>query len=308
MLENPKTWGYEPIIGSKAIYRFSLLGIGHRANIANMAFFSRQCVKAGFLLSFVAMCVGLSACSTTPPVVRKTAPDLSAEIYDPIEDFNRGIYKFNEGADKYFISPLAKIYDFILPKFVRKGVTNVARNLSEPVIFVNEVLQLDVDDAADSLGRFAFNSTIGLGGLIDVVERDAGISQQREDFGQTLATYGVPSGPYIVLPLLGPSTMRDGIGRIADGVTNPLRWVNFDGDQGVQIGRRVAKGLDSRIKAEPFLENVRASADPYVNLRGLYTQNRLNNIHEDADPFDGFADIDDDFDDGESDDGFADFE
>jgi len=270
-----------------------------------MSFFVSHRIKAKILRACLLASLGLSACSTTPPVVRTTTPNLTADVYDPIEGFNRGVYKFNEGADKFIISPLANIYDFILPKFARKGVTNVARNLSEPMIFANEVLQLDLNDAADSLGRFAFNSTVGIGGLIDVVEKDQGISQQREDFGQTLATYGVPSGPYIVLPLLGPSSVRDAVGRIGDGLTNPVRWINFNGDQSLQIGRRVAKGLDSRLKAEPFLENVRTSADPYVNLRGLYTQNRLNNIHEDADPFDGFADIDEGF---EDDDGFADFE
>ena len=158
------------------------------------------------------------------------------------------------------------------------------------------------------------NSTVGLGGVIDVAEK-SGKSQKREDFGQTLATYEVPSGPYIVLPLLGPSNTRDLVGRIGDGLSNPLSWLNFDERQTVRIGQQVSNGLNARERAEPFLENIRNSADSYVSLRGVYTQDRLANIHEDSDAFDNFADIDDpdgvptthegidDFDDG-----FADFE
>lgn len=248
-----------------------------------------------------------TACSTTPQAVRTSPADASGEVYDPFEGFNRNIYKFNEAADKYLINPLATVYKFILPKPIRQGINNASRNLGEPIIFVNEVLQLDGTDASESVGRFLVNSTVGLGGFINVTEKD-GFSQTREDFGQTLATYNIPSGPYIVLPLLGPSNARDIVGRVGDGVINPLTWADFQGDQSIQIGRRVSNGLDSRVRAEPFLENIRGAADPYVNLRGVYTQNRLSNIHEDADVFDGFADFDEGGDGEAIDDGFADFE
>lgn len=256
----------------------------------------------------------VSGCINTPHKVRTSAPNTSADIYDPFEGFNRHVTTFNNGADKYVIHPLATVYKTVLPKPIRKGVNNASKNIGEPVVFVNEVLQLDFDDAMDSLGRFLLNSSFGLGGFIDVASKQ-GLEQPNEDFGQTLATYKVPPGPYLVLPLLGPSTARDAVGRIGDGLTTPLKWVDFSGDSAIQIGRRVSTGLDSRVRAEPFLENIRGSADPYINLRGVYTQNRLNNIHEDADDFetssgfdefddidDGFADIDD------SNDGFADFD
>jgi len=244
----------------------------------------------------------LAACSTTPKSVRHTAPNTSAEIYDPLEGLNREVTKFNDGADRYLIKPMTSIYQLVLPKFARKGIHNFSKNLGEPIIFVNEVLQLDFKDASNSLGRFMLNSTVGIGGLVDVAEKQ-GVPQQNENFGQTLATYGVPPGPYVVLPLLGPSNARDIVGRVGEGFANPVQRVDFPGDQSVQIGRRVSTGLEARVRAEPFLENVQNAADPYVNLRGLYNQNQLSNIHEDADPFDSFDEFDED-----EDDGFADFD
>ena len=244
----------------------------------------------------------LTACSTTPHSVRHTAPNTTAEVYDPLEGLNREVTKFNNGADRYLIKPMTSIYQLVLPKFARKGIHNFSKNLGEPIVFVNEVLQLDFDDASDSLGRFMLNSTVGIGGLVDIAEKQ-GVPQQNESFGQTLATYGVPEGPYIVLPLLGPSNARDIVGRVGEGFANPVRRLDFDGDQSVQIGRRVSTGLEARVRAEPFLENINNAADPYVNLRSLYNQNQLSNIHEDADPFDS----DDGFDEDE-DDGFANFD
>lgn len=273
-----------------------------------------QTLRYFTLISLCGLSMALTSCQTTPHKVRTSQPNINADIYDPFETVNRKFYKFNELADRLFIKPVTKVYTTLIPKPLRKGLNNASRNLGEPVIFANEMLQLDFKDASDSVGRFMVNSTVGLGGLIDVAEK-SGRSQKREDFGQTLATYKVPSGPYLVLPLLGPSNARDVVGRVGDGLSNPLSWLDFDGRQTVQIGRQISTGLNARERAEPFLENIRNSADSYISLRGLYTQNRLTNIHEDSDAFDGFADIDepdgssatddavDDFDDG-----FADFE
>ena len=189
-----------------------------------------------------------------------------------------------------------------MPTPIRKGINNAARNIGEPVIFANQVLQLDAKDARDSLGRFMVNSTFGLAGFIDVAAKE-GLPQDDEDFGQTLATYNVPPGPYLVLPFLGPSNLRDIGGRLGDGAINPVRIASFNGDKPTQIGRRISNGLDARIRAEEFLGKVGDSADPYIKLRGVYTQNQLSNIHEDADAFSN-----DDTGDGFVDDGFADFE
>lgn len=258
-------------------------------------------------LAFGGLTVLLSGCTTTPKVVRTTTPDLNKEVSDPFEGFNRKVFGFNEGLDKHVIGPITTGYKAILPQPIRKGMSNVSKNLREPITFLNEILQADFKDASDSVGRFMVNSTVGLGGLIDVAG-NARPTPPREDFGQTLATYNAPQGPYLVIPILGPSNVRDVFGRVADRALTPFTWTDFDGEQALRLSSGVASGLQTRITSEPFLDNIRSSADPYVNLRGLYTQNRLNNIHEDADPFDtlpeddGFADFD------ETDDGFADFE
>ena len=255
-----------------------------------------------FRLTVFSLCVSLAACVTSPQKVRTTAPNSTAEIYDPLQGFNRGMTKINDKADRYLIKPVASAYEFILPKFLRTGLNNISKNLSEPLIFANEVLQLDPEDASNSLGRFMLNSTFGLGGFFDLAEKE-GLPYQRETFDQTLATYGVPAGPYIVLPLLGPTNARGIVGRVGERVAHPVQLSNFDGDGAVLAGQAVVKGLDTRIKAQPFLDNVNQSADPYINLRGLYTQNQLSNIHEDSDPFDNPANSD-----VVRDDGFADFE
>ena len=273
-----------------------------------------QILKYFTIISLCSLSATLTSCQTIPYKVRTSPPDINADIDDPFETVNRQVYKFNEIADRFLIKPVTKVYTTLMPKPLRQGLNNASRNLGEPIIFANEILQLDFEDASDSLGRFVVNSTVGLGGVIDVAEK-SGKSQKREDFGQTLATYEVPSGPYIVLPLLGPSNTRDIVGRIGDGLSNPLSWLDFDERQTVRIGQQVSNGLNTRERAEPFLENIRNSADSYISLRGVYTQDRLVNIHEDSDDFDGFADIDESGDvqatDDEVDDfndGFADFE
>lgn len=262
-------------------------------------------LRYSFIIMFSFLGVSLSGCASTPHTVRTSAPNISQDVYDPLEDVNRNINKFNEGVDKYLVGPLASLYKTILPKPVRMGVSNVARNLEEPVTFANDVLQLDFEDASETVGRFMLNSTVGIGGLVDVAGQ-ARPTPPPEDFGQTLATYNIPQGPYLVLPFLGPSNARDLVGRVGGTVLSPFTWSQFAGEGELRAGTGATSLLDVRINAEPFLENIRSSADPYVNLRGLYTQRRLSNIHEDADPFDTPSDFDDDFDD--IDDGFADFD
>lgn len=246
----------------------------------------------------LALLLGLlfqTACASTanlPPIVTRTsAPNLEKNVYDPLEGLNRGVYALNEGLDKAIIGPAARGYQAVLPRVVRKRVSNFSSNLSEPINFANELLQFDLDDAGVSLTRFFVNSTIGLGGLFDVASKDPELQYQREDFGQTLATYKVPAGPYLVLPLLGPSTLRDVVGRAGDVVANPVRRVNFNGETEAILGVNAASVLDIRAQQDGRLKTIRESADPYVNLRELYNQNRVSSIHEDSDPFDDLADF-----------------
>ena len=139
---------------------------------------------------------------------------------DPYESFNRSMFAFNEGVDKYAFKPLAKGYNFIMPDFASKGVTNFFSNVDDIVVFFNQLLQFKLRAAAATSARVVFNTSFGLFGLIDVAT-DFGIPKQNEDFGQTLAVWGVPSGPYLVMPFIGPLSVRDTAGLAVD-------WTFFD--------------------------------------------------------------------------------
>jgi len=139
---------------------------------------------------------------------------------DPYESFNRSMFTFNEGADKYALKPVAQGYDYIMPSFASKGVSNFFNNIDDIVVFFNQVLQFKLTEAVATSARFVFNTTFGLLGLIDVAS-DMDLPKQNEDFGQTLAVWGVGSGPYVVLPLIGPMTIRDTAGLAVD-------WTYFD--------------------------------------------------------------------------------
>ena len=139
---------------------------------------------------------------------------------DPFESFNRSMFAFNEGVDKYAFKPVAQGYDFIMPSFASKGVTNFFSNVDDIVVFFNQLLQFKFSAAAATSARLVFNTTFGLLGLIDVASH-MDLPKKNEDFGQTLAVWGVPSGPYMVLPILGPITARDTVGLAVD-------WTYFD--------------------------------------------------------------------------------
>lgn len=155
-----------------------------------------------------------------------TAPGFEDPIdnYDPWEGFNRGVYKFNYGFDKYVFLPIVRGYEFITPEPARKGITNFFSNLFEIRNFINNLLQGKAEGCVNSVFRFAFNSTLGLGGLLDPAT-EMGFPEWKEDFGQTLGVWGVGPGPYLVLPLLGPSTLRDTGGLAVDAVIESV-WLD----------------------------------------------------------------------------------
>jgi phospholipid-binding lipoprotein MlaA len=155
-----------------------------------------------------------------------TAPGFepAMEMYDPWEGWNRGVYRFNHGVDTVVLLPLVQGYQFIVPEPGRKGVTNFFNNLFEIRNFANNLLQGKIEGCVNSFFRFVFNTTLGLGGLMDPAT-DMGFPEWREDFGQTLGVWGVGPGPYFVLPVAGPSTVRDACGLAVDGVGGML-WTN----------------------------------------------------------------------------------
>jgi phospholipid-binding lipoprotein MlaA len=152
----------------------------------------------------------------------------SEEIYDPLEDVNRGIFWFNDKLDVNVLEPVAKGYKEYVPSFMRTGINNFFSNLRYPSYLVSDILQGKITQAGEHTGRFLINSTIGLAGFLDIA-KDVGLPDHQEDFGIMLAYHGVPAGPYLMLPLLGPSNVRDGVGLIVDGFLDPIGWVGYSG-------------------------------------------------------------------------------
>lgn len=206
----------------------------------------------------------------------------AAENADPWEGLNRGVYKLNKGFDRAIGRPVSMGYRRAFSKPVRHGVHNALYNLNEPLNTLNFALQLRPEPAARSLGRFAINSTIGLLGVIDVAGA-SGVPYRDTDFGLTLARWNVPSGPYVVLPVYGPSSLRDAAGKLADTVISPLNWWNYDGKLAVDTTIWIADGIDDRVAIDPlYLDVQRNSLDPYATIRSAYQQNRAAAVRGDA--------------------------
>ena len=190
---------------------------------------------------------------------------------DPFEPVNRGLLKFNQLVDRLLFDPLTKTYRFFVPEPARRSIRRAFVNLNAPVVLVNDLLQLRFRDAAETLGCFVLNSTVGMAGLFDA-GKEAGWKMRHADFGQTLAKIGVGAGPYLVLPILGPSTLRDGFGEVVDQVMHPLTYLVGPGQMIMFGGGSGFTMLDAHADALDALEE--ASIDYYAALRSVYLQNR----------------------------------
>ncbi len=201
---------------------------------------------------------------------------------DPFESVNRGIFKFNNHLDDYFFKPVAKGWREI-PDIPRKPLSNLANTAKTPVSLANAILQLNKKSIGDILGRFLINMTFGLGGMFDVASTDSfgNIEEVEEDFGQTLAVWGVPDGPYVMLPIFGPSSVRDAVGLGVDTITNPLSFayrMNGIGLEGRLSGPTV-RGVVKREKYLDYLDEMKeGSLDYYATMRSLYRQKRKKDI------------------------------
>lgn len=197
---------------------------------------------------------------------------------DPLEGLNRGIYKFNDTADKAVIKPIAGAYKAVMPSPVRSGVNNFFSNLGTVVTIINDLLQFKLGQAMDDTGRFAINSTFGLAGLIDVASMD-GIEKHNEDFGQTLGHWGWTNSTYIVLPFLGPSTLRDTGGLVVDSAFfDPIYYVDNVRTRNQLL---IAKFIDKRAQYLPASDLLdEAALDPYAFMRDAYMQRRNSQIHD----------------------------
>jgi phospholipid-binding lipoprotein MlaA len=215
----------------------------------------------------IAVLVGLSGCATTNK--------------DPLEGVNRGIYKFNDVVDQYAMKPVAKAYKAVTPSPVRTGISNFFSNLGTLTTVVNDLLQLKFAQAFTDAGRFVINTTFGIAGFIDVASKD-NIPKHQEDFGQTLGYWGVGSGPYLVLPILGPSTVRDAGGLAFDTVTSdPITYLHNTGQIRAHNQVRFVQFLDKRtqlLDAKDLVDD--ASIDPYAFMRDAYLQRRASQVQD----------------------------
>jgi len=229
-------------------------------------------VVAFFSLMFLVNC---ASAPTNDPEAKAEYEKLN----DPIEVANRGIFGFNQILDKILIKPVTGIYRAVTPAPLRKAFHNFLQNLRTPVILANDILQGEGGRAKDTVARFFINSTWGLLGFMDPAT-DMGFEQHDEDFGQTLAVWGIGEGPYLMLPVFGPSNPRDLIGKVTDFFIDPINlWAANTDNEDITIIRTVVSGIDTRDLYWDALEDIdKNSIDPYASIRSLYRQRRIDAI------------------------------
>lgn len=222
-----------------------------------------------FLTIAILASISLAGCASTG---RRAAAD-------PLEPMNRGIYKFNDALDRAALKPAAKGYVRITPSWFRTGVGNFFTNLAGPTTIINQVLQGKIVAAGQDTARFVINTTLGWGGVLDVAS-GAHLPQHEEDSGQTLGRWGVPAGPYLMLPFVGPATLRDAPARIADEFSRPLHWYNRDNVRWSSLGLNL---LDMRARMLPLDKTLDETYDRYGFIRDAYLQRRQYQVY-DGDP------------------------
>ena len=228
-------------------------------------------IKQAVLLGSVVSMVG---CASIPAGVERSPQD-------PWEPFNRSVFEFNEGLDAYLLKPVVAGYRFVLPEFVREGIYNFFSNYNDIYTALFNLLQGKPDYAFNDLMRVVVNTTMGLGGLIDLAT-PGGLDKHKEDWGQTLGVWGVPSGPYVVLPFFGPSNVRDTFGTVADLESDYL--FSFVKDIGLRnsiTGLRVVNARNTYYEAGDLLDG--AAIDKYSFIRDAYIQRRAYQINEGRD-------------------------
>ena len=204
-----------------------------------------------------------NACVTLPPTSQRVPQD-------PWESWNRGVYKVNDKLDRAIAKPVARTYVRIVPRPIRTGVSNFFDNLATPTVMINDALQGKLLAAANDLGRFVLNSTLGLAGILDPAT-PAGLAHNDEDFGQTLGRWGVHPGPFVELPILGPSDLRDAPAKVVDSYTNPRQYIH---NTYVKYGLYLPSLVDTRAALLPLDETLARVYDPYAFVRDAYLQRR----------------------------------
>jgi len=202
------------------------------------------------------------------------------EANDSLEPLNRSIFSFNLGLDRVLFKPVATAYRDFLPQTLRDGIRNFLNNLRSPVILANNLLQGDVEAAKTTVARFATNTLVGFGGFGDPAG-DMGAKFRNEDFGQTLAVWGAGEGPFLMLPVLGPSNPRDLVGLVADILIDPINiWASNTDNKSVTYSRTLVAGIDKRSRVLKTLDDLeKSSLDFYATIRSLYRQIRDDSIN-----------------------------
>lgn len=197
---------------------------------------------------------------------------ISASVYaiqeDPFESINKKVFVFNETVDKYFLKPVSKTYSLVTPDFIEKGVSNIFNNVNDLGMMINNLLQIKPLEALHDAGRILINSSVGIGGFFDVATK-VGLEKHEEDFGQTLGRWHVKSGPYIVLPFFGPSTIRDSFSLVVDSFLKPQHYINHVPTRNSIYGAEAIDTRTSFFKAEKLIQG-----DKYSFIRDVYLQRR----------------------------------
>lgn len=253
-----------------------------------MHFYQTSFTRPGRLLALV---LGLATRGFLPPgpaaaqqVAAQPPAPIGAEenFNDPFETTNRAIFDFNTHVDKIVLVPVANAYRAVLPEPVRDSVHDFMRNLNGPIIFANDVLQAEPSLAATTMTRFLVNSTVGIGGLFDVASK-LNLAYHSNDLGVTFAVWGFGAGPYLMLPVLGPSSVRDGLGEVGDSFGDPGNMIaSNNGYLWASFARGGVQGIDTRSRNIESLADIeRTSLDYYATIRSLYRQRRAAEIrHE----------------------------
>jgi len=239
----------------------------------------RRKLPSRAIVFVAALLILTGGCATAPSPADREAVAEFAAVNDPAEPTNRAVFAINRGLDAAILKPVATFYRDFIPKFFQDRMNDLLDNLRSPVIFANDLLQGEIDRAVATLARFVVNSTLGLAGVNDIAT-SMGMEGHDEDFGQTLAVWGVPEGPYVMLPLFGPSNPRDTVGLIVDFLIDPFNiWAgNTDRDYAI-LSRTGARGVDQRAIHMEALDDIeRTSLDYYAAIRSLYRQRRAEEI------------------------------
>ena len=218
-----------------------------------------------------------------PLLALAAASAASAQVYDPLEPVNRVIFNFNDTLDRTVVRPVADAYVKVVPRLVRNGVSNVFGNISDMFSAVNNLLQGKREPLGNDLGRVLVNTTFGLGGIFYIAS-EGGIEKYNEDFGQTLGYWGLGPGPYLVLPLLGPSSVRDTTGLVVQGFLDPVNQVTPNVNKYELIGTRAIDTRASLLGTEDLVSG--AALDKYTFIRSAYTQRRRSLVYDGKPPKD----------------------